>query len=208
VIKDAKYSSLRAATPAQTIIDYEQMEGAIFEANIYVKTKSDARQMYSSIRRAIQEVDRDLPVFEMRTLNEQRDVLLTSERAVASLTDVFGVLATVLAAIGLYGLMAFDVAQRMPEIGIRMALGARGANVAWLVMREVLWLVGTGIAIALPAAWGLARFVRSQLYDIQPNDPMTIFASVGLLAVVAAMAGYIPARRAAGVDPIQALRYE
>jgi predicted permease len=208
VIKDAKYSSLRAATPPQTIIDYEQMEGAIFEANIYVKTRADARQMVSSIRRAIQEVDRDLPVFEMRTLNEQRDVLLTTERVVASLTDVFGVVATVLAGIGLYGLMAFNVAQRMPEIGIRMALGARGTNVAWLVMREVLWLVGTGAAIALPAAWGLTRFVRSQLYDIQPNDPLTIFASVGMLAMVAAMAGYIPARRAAGVDPIQALRYE
>jgi ABC-type antimicrobial peptide transport system permease subunit len=118
------------------------------------------------------------------------------------------VLATVLAAIGLYGLMAFNVAQRMPEIGIRMALGARRANVAWLVMREVLLLVGTGAAIALPAAWGLTRFVRSQLYDIQPNDPLIIAASVGLLAIVAVMAGYLPARRAARVDPIQALRYE
>jgi predicted permease len=208
VIKDAKYSSLRAATPPQTIVDYEQMEGAIFEANIYVKTRTDARQMYSTIRRAIQEVDRDLPVFEMRTLNEQRDMLLTTERVVASLTDVFGVLATVLAAIGLYGLMAFNVAQRKQEIGIRMALGARGTKVAWLVMREVLLLVGVGAAIALPAAWGLTRFVRSQLYDIQPNDPLTIAGSIVLLAIVAAIAGFIPARRAAGVDPIQALRYE
>ena len=105
-------------------------------------------------------------------------------------------------------LVAFNVAQRRNEMGIRMALGARGANVAWLVMREVFLLVGAGAAIALPAARGLTRFVRSQLYDIQPHDPVTIAASVGLLVIVAAMAGCIPARRAAHVDPIQALRYE
>jgi len=208
VIKDAKYSSLRDASPPQTIIDYEQMEGAIFQANVYVKTRIDARQMSSSIRRAIREVDRDLPVYEMRTLDEQRDMLLTTERVVACLAIVFGVCATVLAAIGLYGLMAFNVAQRTQEIGIRMALGARGGNVTWLVMKEIAGLVGAGVAIALPAAWILARFVKSQLYGVQPNDPLTIVAAMSVLLLTAALAGFIPAQRAARVDPIQALRYE
>jgi predicted permease len=208
VIKDAKYSSLRDAIPPQTIVDYEQMEGAIFQATIYVRTRIDPRQMYVSIRRAMQEVDRGLPFYEMRTLDEQRDLLLTTERMVASLAAVFGLAATVLAAVGLYGLMAFHVAQRTQEIGIRMALGARGANVTWLVMKEVLSLVGVGAAIALPAAWMLARFVRSQLYDIRPNDPVTIGGAMFLLALVAALAGYLPARRAARVDPIRALRWE
>jgi predicted permease len=208
VIKDAKYSSLRAASPPQTIVDDEQMEGAVFQATLYVKTRIDPRQMYPSIRRAIQEVDRDLPLYEMRTLDEQRDMLLATERMVASLAAVFGLLATVLAAIGLYGLMAFNVAQRTEEIGIRVALGARAFNVTWLVMREVLSLVGAGAAIALPAAFILARFVKSQLYDIRPNDPLTIGAAMFLLALVGALAGFIPARRAARVDPIRALRYE
>ncbi len=208
VIKDAKYSSLRATIPPQVIVDYEQMEGAIFQATVYTKTRIDARQMYSSIRRAVQEVDRDLAVYEMRTLDEQRDLLLTTERVVASLAAVFGLLATVLAAIGLYGLITFNVAQRRREIGIRMALGARRNNVTWLVMKEVLSLVAAGAAIALPAAWMLTRFVRSQLYDIRPNDPLTIIAALSLIALVSTLAGSIPAQRAARVDPIEALRYE
>jgi predicted permease len=208
VIKDAKYSSLRDASPPQTIVDYEQMEGAIFEATIYVRTRIDPRQMYASIRRAMQEVDRGLPFYELRTLDEQRDLLLTTERVVASLAAVFGIAATVLAAVGLYGLMAFHVAQRTEEIGIRMALGARSINVTWMVMREVLTLVGVGAAISLPVSFVMAGFVRSQLYEIRPNDPLTIGGAMLLLGLVAALAGFIPARRAARVDPIRALRCE
>jgi predicted permease len=208
VIRDAKYGNMRDAAPPQTIVDYEQMEGAVFQATIYVKTHVDPRQMYVGIRNAVHEVDGNLPVYEMRTLDQQLDLIMTTERMVANLASVFGILATVLAAIGLYGLMAFNVAGRTREIGIRMALGARSGNVAWQVMKEVLSLVVAGAALALPASWILARFVRSQLYDVRPNDPLTIGAAMFVLVIVAAMAGYIPARRAARVDPIQALRYE
>ncbi|HYL78996.1 MAG TPA: FtsX-like permease family protein, partial [Bryobacteraceae bacterium] len=157
---------------------------------------------------AVQEVDATLPIVEMRTMQEQLVLELMTDRLVASLATVFGLLATALAAVGLYGVMAFSVTRRTREIGLRMALGAHSSNVSWLVIKEVMLLVATGVAMALPAAWALTRFVQSQLYNIKPNDPLTIAAATLLLASVAAVAGYIPARRATRVDPIQALRHE
>jgi len=213
VIRDAKYGSMRDAGLPQTIVDYEQMGGAVFQATVYVKTRMSPgqispRPMYAGIRAAVHEVDGNLPVYGMRTLDQQLDLILTTERMVANLASIFGVLATFLAAIGLYGLMACNVAGRRREIGLRMALGARSGNVAWQVMKELLALVLAGAAMALPASWILTRFVRSQLYDIRPNDPLTIVVAMFVLAVVAVMAGYIPARRAARVYPVQALREE
>jgi ABC-type antimicrobial peptide transport system permease subunit len=117
-------------------------------------------------------------------------------------------LATLLAAIGLYGVMAYMVAQRTREIGVRMALGAASTDVIWLVMKEVLLLAGIGIAVGLPAAWALTRMVKSQLYGIQPNDALTIIAATLGIALVALLAGYVPARRATLVDPMRALRWE
>jgi ABC-type antimicrobial peptide transport system permease subunit len=127
---------------------------------------------------------------------------------VATLSSGFGILATLLAAIGLYGVMAYTVAMRTREIGVRMALGASASDVVWLVMREVLLLAGIGIAIGLPAAWALTRFAKSQLYGIEPNDVFTIVLSTAGIALVAILSGYIPARRATLVDPMRALRWE
>ena len=126
----------------------------------------------------------------------------------ASLSALFGALATLLAVIGLYGVMAYTVEQRTREIGIRVALGAQRGNVVWLVMKEVVAMVGIGFAIGLPAAWLSSKLVASLLYGIRPNDPVSIAAPMAVLAVIALLAGYIPAARASRVDPLRALHYE
>jgi ABC-type antimicrobial peptide transport system permease subunit len=142
----------------------------------------------------------------MKTEEHQRDDSLAVEKLAASLAGAFGVLATVLAGVGLYGVMGFWVARRTREIGIRMALGAVRANVIWLVMREVLLLAGVGVLIGLPAALAVTRLVTSQLYGITPTDPSTlVWATVGV-GVIAALSGYVPARRATQVDPVAAIR--
>jgi len=175
---------------------------------VYVRTERDPDSAFGAIRAALHELDPNLPVTGMKTLERQLDESLVTERMIASLSTAFGALATVLAVIGLYGVMAFMVTRRSREIGIRMALGAQSGNVVWLVMREVLALVGVGIAFGLPAAFALAGLVRAQLYGIEPNDPLSIALATLLLAAVAVLAGYIPARRAATYDPVQVLRAE
>jgi ABC-type antimicrobial peptide transport system permease subunit len=149
-----------------------------------------------------------MPVYEMKTLEGQLDETLLTDRLIAMLSAGFGLLATVLASIGLYGVMAFVVARRKKELGIRLALGAERGAVIWMVMREVLILLTIGLAVGVPSAIALGRFVSTQLYGIEPNDPGIALATVVLLAVVSAAAGLIPAHRASRIDPILALRYE
>jgi ABC-type antimicrobial peptide transport system permease subunit len=124
------------------------------------------------------------------------------------LSTGFGLLATLLASIGLYGVMAYTVSRRLREIGIRLAIGAARIDVLWLVMREVLAMLAIGIALALPISWGLSGYVRSQLYGIQPTDPVSVVSATLLVCLIGVAAGYIPARRATQVDPMSALRYE
>jgi ABC-type antimicrobial peptide transport system permease subunit len=160
------------------------------------------------IRAQVRALDAALPIYAMKTLEGQLDETLMTDRVVASLSAGFGALATLLAAIGLYGVMAFVVARRRKELGIRLALGADPGQVVWIVMKEVLLLLAIGLAVGLPAAIGLGRFVGSQLYGIQASDPWMAVATTTVLAFVSAAAGFIPARRASRIDPNLALRYE
>ncbi|HVN05628.1 MAG TPA: ABC transporter permease [Bryobacteraceae bacterium] len=207
VVRDTKYESMREEVPLEVYRPYHQMN-FVLGMFAYVRMARQPEQAFSSVRRVVNNLDPNLPVFQMKTIETQMEESLITERLVATLSSGFGMLATLLAAIGLYGVMAYIVAQRTREIGVRIALGASGRDVMMLVMRDVFILTGIGIGIGLPAAWGLTRMVNSQLYGIQPNDAATVAAATIGIAAVALMAGYIPALRATRVDPMRALRWE
>jgi predicted permease len=207
VVKDYKYMGIRGDVTRQALIPYLGLPIAT-NMTSYVRTSMPPEQAFNMIRRTVANLDRNLPVYHMRTLESTIDESLLNERLVASLSAIFGGLATLLAVIGLYGVMAYTVEQRTREIGIRVALGAQRGNVVWLVMKEVVMMVGIGFAIGLPAAWFSAKLVASLLYGIQPGDPVSIAAAMAVLAGIALLAGYIPAARASRVDPLRALRYE
>jgi ABC-type antimicrobial peptide transport system permease subunit len=156
----------------------------------------------------VQEADSRLPIFDVKTLTEQVDDSLVQERLVASLSTLFGMLALLLTCVGLYGLVAYSVARRTHEIGIRMALGAERVNVLKLVVGEGLDLTLVGVGLGIAGALVLTRFLSSLLYGVNPADPLTFVVVPLILVVVAVTASYIPARRATRVDPMVALRYE
>jgi predicted permease len=207
VVGDTKYQTVKAEIPREVYFPYLQNAWAA-QMTAYVRTDIPPAQMFPVLRAAVRQRDANLPVYQMKTEERQRDDSLSVERLAATLAMAFGVLATVLAAVGLYGVMAFLVARRTREIGIRMAMGAVTGNVVWLVLREVLLLAGMGIAIGLPPALLLTRLLAAQLYGVTPNDPSVIARAVVGIAATAAVSAYIPARRATRIDPMTALRYE
>jgi ABC-type antimicrobial peptide transport system permease subunit len=207
VVRDSKYENLREEMPLEVFIPFEQKQSAN-SMSAYIRTSREPEQMFSTARSVVNGLDSNLPLYRIKTLEKQVENSLVTERLVASLSSAFGLLATVLAAIGLYGVMAYTVARRTREIGVRMALGAASSDVIWLVMREVLVLVAIGVAIALPAAWALTGLVKAQLYGIAPHDPLSMALATSGIVAVALAAGYVPARRATLVDPIRALRFE
>jgi putative ABC transport system permease protein len=161
-----------------------------------------------SIRGLLRDYDSRLAPWDARTLSEQVDQSLYQEKLLSTLSGFFGVLALILACIGLYGTMAYAVARRINEIGVRMALGAQRNQIVQMVLREALLLVVIGVVVGLPAAWAATRSIGSILYGLKPTDPATTLAAILLMASVAMFAGYVPARRAARVDPMVALRHE
>jgi ABC-type antimicrobial peptide transport system permease subunit len=164
------------------------------------------------IREEVHAIDRDLPMFELHTLATELDAALVQERLIATLSSLFSVLALLLACVGLYGLLSFGVVQRMGEMGIRMALGARRIQVVRMILREALTLVALGVVISVPVALGLGRVATNRiaglLFGVTATDPAAIGGAAGVLTIVALLAGYLPARRASRVDPASALRNE
>ena len=213
VVKDTKYTGLRDAIPEQAFVPY-LAAGFTGQSGmtVYVRTSIDPAPVMRAARARTREMDANLPVYAMRTTEEQISDSLLTERMIASLSAVFGFLAALLATVGLYGVMAYAVARRTREIGIRMALGAEKGRVLWMVMREVSFLVAIGLATGIPAAVALARvgghWISGMLFGVPATDPVNLALAALLMAGVALLAGFLPARRASRVDPMVALRYE
>ena len=207
VVGDVRHSGLREKPIGTVYRPYVQQEhpGGL---RVYALTAQDPKFMESVIRERIRRLDPKLVADDMRTMDEQVDRSVSSERTLATLAMSFSGLALLMTAVGLYGVLAFATAQRTREIGVRMALGAQRSTVVMLVMREMALTAVLGIAVALPAAFALSRLFTTQLYGVKPGDPLTLLGCVGISVVMVVLAAAIPARRAASVDPMKALRSE
>jgi predicted permease len=207
VVRTAKFGTVRDRDRRVVYRSYQQTHHA--EAmTLYAVTAGDPASVSGAIRREVVRLDAAIPIYGMKTMEAQIDASLSGERAVAALAAAFGLLATVLASVGLYGVMAYTVARRTRELGLRVALGAGRRDLIGMVVREAGALAALGVALALPLALGLGLLVRSQLYGIGPIDAVSLGAAIAVLGLVAVAAGFFPARRAARIDPMQALRYE
>lgn len=207
VCTDAKYYSLQEAAQATFYRPYEQIEG-MTDPTFAIATRMKGTELLPSLRDAVQSVDRNLPLLDVRTQDEQIAESLQQPRIFADLTGAFGVLALVLACIGIYGITAYSVSQRTNEIGIRMALGAEPGRMLRMVLSEASWLTLIGVVAGLGGALALGRVIANLLYGLKAWDPLTLAGSAVLLLAVALAAGWVPAHRAARVDPMQALRHE
>jgi predicted permease len=207
VVKDSKDTSLRDEIPRFVYSSYQQ-EPDLTDMTFFVRTQADVTGTTAAVRDAIRALDPALPIYGVKTMEAQASESLFVERMVAWLSAAFGALATLLAAIGLYGVMSYAVARRTREIGIRMALGAERSAVLWLVLKEVAILSAVGIGGGLAVSLYATRFVKAQLFGLSPTDPMTLAIVALTIAFVAFLAGYVPARRASALDPMLALRTE
>jgi predicted permease len=207
VCRDARYVDLKSEAEPRVHFSFRQYP-LRWGASVCLRTALPPLAMATAARQALATVDPNIPVSEIRTEDQLREESMSQERMFATLCGSLAVLALLLSCIGLYGLMAYHVSQRTSEIGIRMALGATRGQIAGPILREALLLAGAGGALGLPLALVLNRFVRSSLYDVKPSDPITLGCALVLLVVIGVMSAWIPARRAASVDPMIALRHE
>jgi putative ABC transport system permease protein len=206
VMEDAKYVDLREEGQPMLLVSFTQHDQDLHE--IQVRTAGEPAAVAARVYRELAAVDRRLPIVAMTQARDQLEASIVAERLFATLSAMFPLLALLLASVGLYGLIAYATTQRTSEIGIRMALGADRSDVRRLVLRDTFTLVLTGLVIGIPAALAGARLLASQLYEVGPNDPLAVSVGLASLSGAAALAGYLPARRAARVDPVVALRAE
>jgi predicted permease len=206
VVADTKYRDLKEAPPKTAYIPYQYDNTG--QRILAVSATGDPSLLISAIRQEVRNLDPNLPIFNVRTYSEQVDASVSLERLVALLSSFFGLFALLLASLGLYGVMAYAVTRRTREIGIRMALGAQPASVLKLVLRETLLLALIGISIGVPAALIGSRLIKDLLFGLAPNDPLTIVVASLVMISIAVIAGYLPALRAARVDPMIALRHD
>jgi predicted permease len=207
IVKNGKYADLREKSQAFVFCPYSQ-HATSSGMTFYVRTSQEPEALTSALRQVVHEADSNVPLSDVKTMEKQIDDSVFTDRIISALSAFFGLLATLLAAIGLYGVMSYMVTQRIREIGIRMALGANRSSVLKLILSEVAVLIGFGVAIALPASYPLAKLTQSLLFGVATHDPLVLAGATCLLGMVALLAGYIPAERAARVDPLTALRQD
>ena len=206
VVRNTKVTSVRRETPPAVFSLYVQERPR--RMTFQVRFKGDPASLISKIREVVRQVDSNVPIFEMRTMNDQINRVLSQSRLFANFGAAFGTLALFLVCVGLYGTMSYTVVRRTHEIGVRLALGANRFDVRLMVMRETLILIACGIGLGLAGTFALTQQIQSMLFGLEPNDPTTIAVAIGVMTLIAALAGYLPARRASKVDPVIALRYE
>jgi len=208
VAGDARDHSLREQVFRRLYVSFMQPVDGLTGANYEVRTAIDPEAMAKQLRASVAEVAPRMPVYRIETLDTLMDQTLLRERTVARLSVLFGILAVVLASVGLYGVLAYSVSRRTNEIGIRVAIGAQPRGIVWMVLRETVAPVTGGVLIGVPIAAFLSRYVETLLFGLQHNDALTIAAVIILILLIAGLAGILPARRAAKIDPLRALRYE
>jgi ABC-type antimicrobial peptide transport system permease subunit len=208
VFADAKYHDVRGAVPRQTFVSMDSQIRGVAGIVVYARIAGDPRSVMPRLRDEVRRVDSNLVVSDMRTLDDQLNTRLSNERLLSFLSAGFALLATLLAVVGLHGVLAFVVARRTREIGIRMALGAEQAKVVGLVLREMIFVILAGLAAGVAASYYCGRFVESQLFGVKAADPAVFAISVAALLAASFAAAFIPAWRASRIDPIRALRYE
>src|SRR5262249_3639660 len=207
VVRDSHYASVKEKPYPVYYIPWRQ-DKEIGGLNFYVRSALPVNQMVPQIRRTIASLDRGLPAWSLRAMDDQVKQNLVADRLMLQLAAAFAILATILAMLGLYGVMAHNVTRRTREIGIRLALGARPGLIRSMVLREMLWMLGIGLVIGVPAALGASKLAASQLFGVKSNVPAVVVSTGVILGLTAVLAAYWPARRASRVNPLDALRYE